>query len=195
MATYTKSQICNLALSLLGLDNNVVDIDEPTNHTEEVFAQYYDLVLDKILKRERPQFAIYDYTLIPTLYSDNTWHYLVPSFAVEILRVNGATEGWTIEHGEILFVAGMPLSQSGDNLEIKYVGQVSDTGLFTEEWVELFAAELAYACAGRLTQDVNMIQLSMQFVQKARKEYQTINLRSAKPRLKTQNKFNAIWRR
>jgi len=192
---WTKSDICNMALSNLGLANNVTDIDEPETQTEKIFSQYYQLVLNKVLKRERPQFAIYDETVPPTLFADETYHYLVPSYALEVLRINGQTQGWTIEHGEIIFIDSVALSQSGQNIEIKYVRAVEDTGLFTEEWVELLAWELALYCSGRLTQDTGMLQLAVTGAQNARQEYQTINLRSAKPRLKTQAKFNKVWRR
>ena len=38
---WTQSEICNMALSNLGLDNNVTDIDDPTTQTEKIFAQFY----------------------------------------------------------------------------------------------------------------------------------------------------------
>lgn len=192
---YTQSDICNMALSNLGLDNNVTDIDDPTTQTEKIFAQFYQLVLNKVLKRERPQFAIYDETLPPTEFSDGSYHYMVPSYALEVLRIDDQTQGWTVEHGEIMLIDNIALSQSGSNLKIKYVRALTDTGLFTDEFVELFAWELAMYCCGRLTQDSNMLQLAAAGVQGARQEYQTINLRSAKPRLKTQSKFNRVWRR
>lgn len=191
---WTKSDICNMALSNLGLQNNITDIDDPTNETERVFGQYYNLVLSKILKRERPQFAIYDEYLPATLFADETYHYMVPSYALEILRINGRTEGWTVEHGEIIF--NTPFVPNEDNsIDIKYIRLLEDTGLYPEEWVDLLSWELAGYCCGRLTQDMNMIQLANVGCQTARNEYQTINLRSAKPKFKTQNKFNAIWRR
>lgn len=192
---WTKSDICNMALSNLGLANNITDIDEPETQTEQIFSQYYQLVLNKVLKRERPQFAIYDETVPPTEFADGSLHYMVPSYALEVLRINGQTQGWTIEHGEIIFLDFIPKSNTVQNIEIKYVRALTDTGLFTEEWVELFAWELAMYCCGRLTQDSTMLQLAAAGVQGARQEYQTINLRSAKPRLKTQSKFNKVWRR
>lgn len=192
---WTQSEICNMALSNLGLDNNVTDIDDPQTQTEKIFAQFYQLVLNKVLKRERPQFAIYDETVPPTEFSDGSLHYIVPSYALEVLRINGETQGWTIEHGEIIFIDNIAISQSGENIEIKYVRALTDTGLFPEEFVELLAWELAMYCCGRLTQDSAMLQLAAAGVQGARQEYQTINLRSAKPRLKTQSKFNRVWRR
>ena len=192
---WTQSEICNMALSNLGLDNNVTDIDDPTTQTEKIFAQFYQLVLNKVLKRERPQFAIYDETLPPTEFADGSYHYLVPSYALEVLKINGQTQGWTVEHGEIIFIDNIALSQSGSNIEIKFVRALTDTGLFPEEFVELLSWELAMYCCGRLTQDSNMLQLAATGVQGARQEYQTINLRSAKPRLKTQTKFNRVWRR
>lgn len=192
---YTQSDICNMALSNLGLDNNVTDIDDPTTQTEKIFAQFYQLVLNKTLKRERPQFAIYDETLPPTEFSDGSYHYMVPSYALEVLRIDDQTQGWTVEHGEIMLIDNIALSQSGSNLKIKYLRALTDTGLFTDEFVELFAWELALYCCGRLTQDSAMLQLAAAGVQGARQEYQTINLRSAKPRLKTQSKFNKVWRR
>lgn len=184
-----------MALSNLGLANNVTSIDDPEKQTEKIFAQYYQLVLNKTLKRERPQFAIYDETITPVEFADGTWHYMVPSYALEILRIDGHTQGWTVEHGEIMFIDCLVRPQSDSTIKIKYLREITDTGLFTEEFVELFAWELAAYCCGKLTQDSGMLQLSMTGVQNARLEYQTINLRSAKPRLKTQSKFNKIWRR
>lgn len=191
---YTKIDICNMALSNIGFANNITDIDDPTNRTEQIFAQFYDIVLEKLYKRERPQFAIYDEQLTPQEFSDGTLHYLVPSYALEILRINGQTQGWTIEHGEIMFLDWLPTSAE-DGITIKFVRKIDDTGLFPSEWVELLSWELIGYCAGRLTQDTAMLQLAVAGCQTARSEYQTINLRGAKPRLKTQNKFNAIWRR
>lgn len=192
---FTQSEICNMALSNLGLDNNVTSIEDPTTQTEQIFAQFYQLVLNKTLKRERPQFAIYDETIPPTEFSDGSYHYMVPSYALEVLRINGQTQGWTVEHGEIMFIDNVAIRKNGDNIELKYVRALSDTGLFTDEFVELLAWELALYCCGRLTQDSAMLQLAAAGVQGARQEYQTINLRSAKPRLKTQSKFNKVWRR
>lgn len=195
MMAYTQSEICNMALSNLGLANNVTSIDDPEKQTEKIFAQYYQLVLNKTLKRERPQFAIYDETITPVEFADGTWHFMVPSYALEILRINGQTQGWTVEHGEIMFVDSIAKIDNNSIVDIKYIRAVTDTGLFPEEFVELFAWELAGYCCGRLTQDSGMLQLAATGVQGARLEYQTINLRSAKPRLKTQSKFNKIWRR
>lgn len=192
---YTQSEICNMALSNLGLANNVTNIDDPETQTEKIFAQYYQLVLNKVLKRERPQFAIYDEVVSATQFSDDSWHFMVPSYALEVLRINGLTEGWTVEHGEIIFIEHLPAIDENSKIEIKYIRALSDTGLFTEEFVELLSWELAGYCCGRLTQDTGMLQLAAAGMQSARQEYQTINLRSAKPRLKTQSKFNKIWRR
>lgn len=192
---WTKSEICNMALSNLGLANNITDIDDPTTHTEQIFAQYYQLVLNKVLKRERPQFAIYDEDVVPTLFSDGTYHYLVPSYALALIKINGQTQGWTVEHGEILFIDFLPKTDNLENIHIKYVRALEDTGLFTEEFVELLSWELAAYCCGRLTQDTGMLQLAATGNQSARQEYQAINLREAKPRFKTQSKFNKVWRR
>ena len=140
---WTQSEICNMALSNLGLDNNITNIDDPESQTEKIFAQYYQLVLNKVLKRERPQFAIYDETIPPTEFADGSLHYIVPSYALEVLRIIGETQGWTIEHGEIIFIDNIAMSQSGNNIEIKYVRALTDTGLFPEEFVELLAWESA----------------------------------------------------
>lgn len=193
MQAYTRADICNMALSNLGLANNVVSLDDPTAQTEKIFAQYYDLVMVKLLKRERPQFAIYEEDLPATVWADGTYHYMVPSYALEVLFVNNYSTGWTIEHGELM-IGQIPPSQN-DTVKIKYLRLIEDTGLYPAEWVELLSWELAAYCCGRLTQDSQMLQLAAQGAAAARKEYQTINLRSAKPRLKTQAKFNAVWRR
>lgn len=190
---YTKAQICNMGLSNIGLRNVVSDIDTPTNDAEEIFGQYYDLVLRKCLKRERPQFALYDEEIASQVFVDDTLHFLQPSEALEIVKVNGFTEGWTIEHGEII-PDGIILDYTRP-LPIKYVRYLTDTGLYPDEWVELLSWELIGYCAGRLTQDSGMLQLAATGAKGARDEYQTINLRSAKPRLKTKRLFDSMWRR
>lgn len=191
---FTKSDLCNMSLSNLGLANVVVDVDNPTNRTEETFNQYYDLVLTKALRRERPQFATYDDNLVPEVWADGSLHFMVPSYALEILRVNGYDQGWTVEHGEIIFLSGIPMTAEGF-IQIKYIRKIDDIGLWTPEFFDLMAWELAGYCAGKLTQDANALQLAATASQGARKEYQTANLRSAKPRLKTQGMFNKVWRR
>lgn len=191
---FTKSDLCNMSLSNLGLANVVVDVDNPTNRTETIFNQYYDLVLTKALRRERPQFATYDDSLVPEVWADGSLHFMVPSYALEILRVNGYDQGWTVEHGEIIFLSGIPMTADGF-IQVKYIRKIEDIGLWTPEFFDLMAWELAGYCAGKLTQDVNALQLAATATQGARKEYQTANLRSAKPRLKTQGMFNKVWRR
>lgn len=191
---FTKSDLCNMSLSNLGLANVVVDVDNPTNRTEETFNQYYDLVLTKALRRERPQFATYDDNLVPEVWADGSLHFMVPSYALEILRVNGYDQGWTVEHGEIIFLSGIPMTAEGF-IQVKYIRKIDDIGLWTPEFFDLMAWELAGYCAGKLTQDANALQLAATASQGARKEYQTANLRSAKPRLKTQGMFNKVWRR
>lgn len=191
---FTKSDLCNMSLSNLGLANVVVDIDSPDNRTEKIFHQYYDLVLRKALRRERPQFATYDETIVPQVFSDGSLHYMVPSYALEILSVNGADQGWNIEHGEIMFLNNRVLNQDAF-VTIKYIRYIEDIGLWTPEFFDLMTWEVAGYCAGKLTQDMNMLQLAATATQGARKEYQTANLRSAKPRLKTQGMFNKVWRR
>lgn len=191
---FTKSDLCNMSLSNLGLANVVVDVDNPTNRTETIFNQYYELVLKKALRRERPQFATYDDSIVPEVWADGSLHYMMPSYALEILSVNGADQGWNIEHGEIMFHSHIPASK--DNIvSIKYIRHIDDIGLWTPEFFDLMTWELAGYCAGKLTQDMNMLQLAATATQGARKEYQTANLRSAKPRLKTQGMFNKVWRR
>lgn len=191
---FTKSDLCNMSLSNLGLANVVVDVDNPTNRTETIFNQYYDLVLTKALRRERPQFATYDDSLVPEVWADGSLHFMVPSYALEILRVNGYDQGWTVEHGEIIFLSGIPMTAEGF-IQVKYIRKIEDIGLWTPEFFDLMAWELAGYCAGKLTQDANALQLAATASQGARKEYQTANLRSAKPRLKTQGMFNKVWRR
>lgn len=190
---YTKTEICNLAQSNLGLGNVITNIDSPTNRTEKIYKQYYDLVLSKLYKRERPQFSIDEDNISPTLYTDGTYHYEVPSYCLEVLRVNGYDTNFLIERNEIIF-DGIMIPNDGI-IKIKYIRKITETGLFTDEWVELFSWELAYKCAPLLTQDVGMLQLASSGVNLARQEYQTANLRSAKPRLKTAKKFNKMWRR
>ena len=41
---WTKSDICNMALSNLGLANNVTDIDEPETQTEKIFLRPYSIL-------------------------------------------------------------------------------------------------------------------------------------------------------
>ena len=54
----SKIQICNLAAGAQGLKNSINNIDTPTSDKEIVFAQWYDITRQHVLKFLMPNFAL-----------------------------------------------------------------------------------------------------------------------------------------
>lgn len=150
----SKVQICNLANGSLGLKNSINNIDTPRSDKEIVYAQWYDITRQYMLKFLMPNFAlarvnIAQITTIPTAYAEfYTAAYPVPSNCLKVLGlgpIDTQDTKPTIEGGNIytnVFYASAP--------SLRYIADITDVTMFSPDFIMAFAAVL-----GKLTAMVN----------------------------------------
>lgn len=91
----SKVQICNLANGGLGLRNSINNIDTPKSDKEIVYAQWYDITRQYLLKMLMPNFAlnraILAPTTVPTAYARSyAYAYLKPVNCLKVLGLGDA---------------------------------------------------------------------------------------------------------
>lgn len=150
----SKVQICNLANGSLGLKNSINNIDTPRSDKEIVYAQWYDITRQYMLKFLMPNFALLRKAIaqlasVPAGYSDfYTAAYPVPSDCLKVLGLGPVdTEDTkpTVEGNVIytnVFYASAP--------SLRYIGDITDVTQFSPDFIMTFAAVL-----GKLTAMVN----------------------------------------
>lgn len=163
----SKVQICNLAAGAQGLKNSINNIDTPISDKEIVFAQWYDITRQHVLKFLMPNFALQRVILaalpsVPIAYqsqwpSNNSYGtstagygyaYQVPSNCLRVLGlgpVDSEETKPTVE-GNIIFTNvyypnGAPL---------RFIGDITDVTQFSPDFIITFASVL-----GKLTAMVN----------------------------------------
>lgn len=151
----SKIQICNLAAGAQGLKNSINNIDTPTSDKEIVFAQWYDITRQHVLKFLMPNFALARVALaalptVPAAYADEyQYAYAVPSNCLKVLGlgpINSEETKPTVEGGviytNVFFSSGSPI--------LRYIADITDVTQFTPDFVMTFASIL-----GKLTAMVN----------------------------------------
>jgi hypothetical protein len=150
----SKVQICNLANGSLGLKNSINNIDTPRSDKEIVYAQWYDITRQYMLKFLMPNFAlarknIAALTAVPDAYSDfYTSAYPVPSDCLKVLGlgpVDTDDTKPTIEGNTIFTNVFYP-----DAPSLRYIADITDVTQFSPDFIMAFAAVL-----GKLTAMVN----------------------------------------
>lgn len=159
-AVTSKVQICNLALSgPLGNRNTVMNIDTPKSDKEIVFAQWYDVVRQMVLKTMMPNFALYRLTVSQVTPPDGyatsySYAYEYPNRCLKLLGIGDIdatdTPPYAVENGMIFtnleYTDGMP---------IRIIDDVTDVSRFSADFVIQFAYELGKYTGLALTQDIN----------------------------------------
>jgi len=163
----SKVQICNLAAGAQGLKNSINNIDTPTSDKEIVFAQWYDITRQHVLKFLMPNFALQRVILsplpmVPAAYQSQWptssnygasqggygYAYQVPSNCLKVLglgNIDSEETKPTIE-GNIIYTnvyyANGPV--------LRYIADVTDVTQFSPDFIMTFASIL-----GKLTAMVN----------------------------------------
>lgn len=155
-ALNSKNQICNLANNSLGIRNSINDIDNPRNDKEIVYATWYDITRQYMLKYIMPNFAldrdVVSAKTVPLGYQDAYGYaYEYPSRCLRLLGIGNidcTLNPPTVEKGIIFtneyFENGLP---------IRFVADITDVTMFTPDFIFTFAAVLAKVTALANTQD------------------------------------------
>lgn len=151
----SKVQICNLAAGAQGLKNTINNIDTPVSDKEIVFAQWYDITRQHVLKFLMPNFALRRVKLaplpaVPDAYADDyLYAYTAPQDCLKVLGLGPIdTEETkpTFEGGIIYTNVFYPNSAP----TLRYIGDETDVTKFTPDFIMTFSSIL-----GKLTAMVN----------------------------------------
>lgn len=168
----TKVEICNDALMLLGIEEDVEDIDTPKSRWEKRCASLYDTARRKALTMLIPSFAI---TPDPVQITKNTKNqFVIPQDCLRVLRVNKKGNEFHEIGGTIqcdFYV--------GETIDITYIIDVEDTGRFSPEFAYVLANELAIMLAP-LTKEQQKINYAATALVQNRREYAGINAMKTK---------------
>lgn len=155
-AITTAEQICNLALSGLGNRNTVNNIVTPKTDKELVFALWYDICRQWVLKTMMPNFAldriVVSQKTVPAGYVNDyayAWEY--PNSALRILGMNSIDcidTPPTVE-GNLIFTN----TPYPDGLTLRVVKDITDVTIMSVEYIIQLAKELEKRTAAAITQD------------------------------------------
>ncbi len=153
----SKVQICNLSAGSQGLKNSINNIDTPKSDKEIVFAQWYDITRQHVLKFLIPNFALQRVRLaalpvVPDAYSDEYMYaYTVPQNCLKVLGlgpIDSQETKPTIEGNVIftnVFYSNGPV--------LRFIGDITDVTQFSPDFVMCFAFILGKVTAMVNTQD------------------------------------------
>lgn len=167
----SEVDICNSALIKLGAATIIsLDDDDPKATALNV---RYPLVRDAELRRRRWRFSLRRVAL-PALSAEPAFgfdlQYQLPTdpICLRIIQVGEFHVGldhsdyrgssnamYSIENGKLLTNFPAPL-------KVRYIAQITDTGLFDSAFCESFAARLAYECCEKITQSDSKKQAALQ---------------------------------
>lgn len=187
----TPVELCNDALRILGLRTDCTNLDQPISQSDKVFAAYFAQTRRKLIKQVRPRFAcVEDYKLLPApvdpVYKDKIV-FLKPHDCLYIQKVDGHDN--FSEYGrEIRIVVNCRRA-----IYLNYVRDVTDTGIWTDEFDELFSAALAKKCATYLTKDGTAKGVADAEYAVQKQEFNSMNARDTKIKKKHHRLQKAMW--
>lgn len=143
--------ICNLALLKFGS----ITITSITEDTREARACHslWDLVRDDLLYSYPWKFALLRYTLGAPLAAapefEYDYQYTLPADCLRVFEMYKSTENWTVENGVFL----CNRNSADDDIQIRYIAQVTDLTKFNPAFVKCLATALAAELAPKLKDD------------------------------------------
>lgn len=187
----TPVELCNDALRILGLRTDCTNIDQPISQSDKVFAAYYEQTRRKLIKQFRPRFAcVENYKLLPApidpVYKDKLV-FLKPKDCLYIQKVDGGDD--FAEYGREIRV----WVNARRAIYLNYVRDVTDTGIWTDEFDELFSAALAKKCATYLTKDGTAKNVADAEYMAQSQAFNAMNARDTKIKKKHHNFQKTMW--
>lgn len=190
----TPVEICNDALRILGLRTDCTNIHRPITESDKVFCAYFDQIRRKTIKQTKPRFACVEQFVLtsspvsPMDIDNHEIKFLKPHDCLYVQKVNGGIDfteyGNTIKPRNI-FKFGQ--------ITINYVKDITDTGLWTDEFDELMAANLAKKVAAYLTKDTNAIKVASEEARIQTLNFNSLNAKDAKIKKKNHYLQKRMW--
>lgn len=194
-AITTAEQICNLANSGLGNRNTIMNITTPKTDKELVFALWYDICRQLVLKTMMPNFAldrvVVSQKTVPAGYVNDyafAWEY--PNGALRILGMNAidTTDTPPTVEGNTIYT-NADFTASG--LTLRIVKDVTDVTAMSVEYIIQLAKELEKRTAAAITQDPAKKAAAAKEAQAESANTSALNAFENKPIRKSTSRFRA----
>lgn len=148
MATVRSDvDVCNMALAFIGTDR-ILSLDEDTKRAK-LCALYYPIERDEEIAKHDWSFATFRQNLatpVETNYTDYSYMYQLPEdpYCLRPIEIDGAPNAaWKVE--------GRYLYTNQDEVELIYIGQVTDPRKYTPGFAKLLSLKLAINLASVFT--------------------------------------------
>lgn len=150
----SETSICNVALGFLG-QTPITSIDDPANDKAELMRNIYPFLRDAVMQEYTWSFSLSRST--NTTGDMDEWgqyyKHAVPLENLQIVRVFKDPETRQVAHWEL---EGNHILADSASIYIQYQTRVTDTGKFSELFVQALAARIAADAAIHLTQDYTL---------------------------------------
>lgn len=160
MAITSKVDICNMALSHLGNFGTVSNIDTPTNDKERIFALWFDITRQFVLKLLMPNFALTRLIvskLVETPDFGFAFFYEYPATALKVLGIDEVRlkeNNFNIERTPLGVKAISHDTDYTEGMPVRIIVDVTDINSWSPETKVLVSQYLAAYTALAITQDV-----------------------------------------
>jgi hypothetical protein len=179
----TKVEICNLALSCLGEKSTVENIDNPTKQSEIVCSKWYDVSRRTALRQLMPSFARKrDIWAVDGDYKPAFGYDFAYKYKNECLKVLGlgnigdVRNDYAVEDSHILVNENY-----GEGLPVRYVADIKDLSVFTDDFVQMFAWFLARDICTELTSSSQKYAEIEQILDKKIQQFCSVDAQENKP--------------
>lgn len=147
----SEVQICNLALNKFG-NLSITSLQDETKEARACKV-FYPLMRDLLLTLAPWNFAMKRADISAQLSATPefgfTHAYQLPTDCLRVWEVSGSDAEWEVESGELL------ISQE-ENIHIRYIRQVTETGRFSPLFVDCLSLRLAAELSTKLADDKSM---------------------------------------
>jgi hypothetical protein len=145
----SEVQICNLALLKYG-DVTITSISNPTDKQGRACKVLYPIVRDRMLYAFNWNFAMRRADISAQLSTtpDFQWDYAytLPIDCFRAVELYGTDAEWQVENGKLL-------TNQEEDIYLRYIAQVTETGKFNPAFVNCVAIALAAELAAKLAGD------------------------------------------
>jgi hypothetical protein len=154
----TPTEICNLALSHLGVGKEISDIATDSSSEGQSCRRFYDIVLDEVLRAANWPFTTKFRTL--ALIEENptdewSYSYRYPTDCVKIRRILSGDRNDTHDTREVYKVGrdndGLLVYTDKEDAEIEYTMRLSDASQYPADFTLVMSYRLASLIVARVT--------------------------------------------
>lgn len=196
MAFYTsENQICDLALSHLGNNGSVNNIETPVTDIEIAFSKQYNIVRQALIKKVLPNFALR--RRLVAQQGENSvfgygFYYEYPQDCLKLLgvgEISSRANDYVVEADEngILYI--WTDEDATEGLPIRFVYDETDVSKFTSDFIDLFSQVLASKVAMQVTQNPDASKLAEMNAVKAMANHTALNAQENRPVRVSESRF------